>query len=247
MSSRHGDRSPPDLFWPSMSSPKSFPQTFFEPDPGSCQVVLVRHGQSSPFDPAAPFPLVDGQGDPALSPLGEYQATCVAERLGSEPVSAVYVSTMRRTHQTAQPLTARLGLRPRVLADLREVHLGEGEGGRFRQMAAEEHPAVLAMRARREWGEIPGAESNAQLTARTVRAVETIASRHPDELVVAVCHGGVIGALVAHAVGVNPFAFNGSRNGALAHLVVGPQGWVVRSFNDAAHVGPLTGDADPPT
>ncbi len=226
---------------------RTYPQTFFEPDPGACQILLVRHGQSAPFDPTSPFPLVDGQGDPPLSPLGEYQAQCVADRLATEPVGAIYVSSLQRTHQTAAPLAERLGLNPVVEADLREIHLGEGEGGKFRQMSAEDHPAALAMRADREWGRIPGAESNAELTARTTAAARRIAAAHPDELVVAVCHGGVIGALVGFAAGVNPFTFAGSRNGSFAHLVVGPDGWTIRSFNDGAHVGPLTADADPPT
>ncbi len=231
----------------SPEAPKSYPQTFFLPPVGSCQLVLIRHGQSMPFVEGTPFPLVDGQGDPALSPVGEFQAVRVAERLRSEPIAALYASNLQRTRQTIEPLAAALGLEIGIDPDLREVHLGEGEGGRFRQMAAEGHPATVAMRANREWGEIPGAETNAQLMARTVSAVERIAQRHADALVAVCCHGGVVGSLMAHATGVNPFVFAGARNGSLTHLVVSNEGWVVRSFNDAAHTGPLTADADPPT
>ena len=38
------------------------------------------------------------------------------------------MTTLRRTHETAAPLAARLGLTPIVEPDLREVHLGEWEG-----------------------------------------------------------------------------------------------------------------------
>ncbi|MDA3039757.1 MAG: histidine phosphatase family protein [Actinomycetota bacterium] len=231
----------------SSPTPKSYPQTFFEPPPGACQIILVRHGQSAPYVDGQPFPLVDGQGDPPLSPLGVYQAQRVCARLRHEPLTALYVTSLQRTHQTAAPLANVLGLTPRVEPNLREIHLGEGEGGRFRQMAAEGHPAVLAMRADREWGRVPGAETNDQLTDRTVAAVRRIAAAHPDEVVAAFGHGGTIGALVAFAAGVNPFIFNGTRNGAIAHLVVAGDDWVIRSFNDAAHVGPLTADAEPPT
>ena len=227
--------------------PKRFPQSFFEPPVGACQVILVRHGQSAAFVEGQPFVLVDGQGDPPLSALGQFQARQVSDRLASEPLAAIYVTSLQRTHQTAAPLAAALGLTPVVEADLREIHLGEGEGGRFRQMAAEDHPAILAMRADREWGRVPGAETNAQLTGRTVAALKRIAGNHPDEMVAAFAHGGTIGALVAFAAGVNPFVFNGTRNGAIAHLVVTGNDWVIRSFNDAAHVGPLTADAEPPT
>ncbi len=228
--------------------PKSYPQTFFLPPPGACQIVLVRHGQSAPFVEGTSFPLIGGQGDPPLSPLGEFQATMVGERLRNEPIAAIYGSSLQRTVQTVTPLALALGLDIAIEADLREVHLGEGEGGRFRQMAAEGHPAALRMRENREWGEIPGAESNAIFTARTVGAIESISARHPEQLVVVACHGGVVGALLGHATGTNPFTFAGCRNGAISMLVVDPNGpWVVRSFNDAAHTGPLTADAEPPT
>jgi probable phosphoglycerate mutase len=227
--------------------PASFPQLLFQPEPGACQVLLVRHGQSAPFVPGQPFALVDGHGDPPLSPLGHHQAHLVAERLAAEPIAAIYVSSLTRTHQTAEPLARRLGLTPVVERDLREVFLGEGEGGRFRQMSAEDHPAVLAMRARRNWGEIPGAETNDQLRLRTVGAVERIAAAHPDRMVAVFCHGGVIASVLGHATGADPFLFHGARHTGISHLVVNPphlpEGrWVLRSFNDGAHAGTLGTD-----
>lgn len=232
-------------------SDRSYPQGFFEPPTGSCQILLVRHGQSAPYVPGQPFPLVDGHGDPPLSPLGQQQAERVGERLAVEPISAIYVSSLTRTHQTAAPLAQRLGLAPVVEPDLREVFLGEGEGGLFREMAANDHPAVVALRANQEWGEVPGAETSAQLTARTVAAVERIAAAHPDEMVAAFCHGGVVAAVYGHALGLGPMTMNGVRNSAVNHLVVdpaldGPDRWTVRTFNDASHAGPLSAD-DPVT
>ncbi len=228
--------------------PKSYPQTFFQPPDGACQIVLVRHGQSAAFVEGAPFPLVAGQGDPPLSDLGLFQAKQVSERLASEPIDAIYASTLQRTVQTVTPLAATLGTEIGIDADLREVHLGEGEGGRFRQMAAEGHPAALRMRANREWGEIPGAETNKIFTERTVAAVTRIGEQHRNQLVVVACHGGVVGALLGYATGTDAFTFAGCRNGSFSLLVVDPVGpWVVRSFNDAAHTGPLTADAEPPT
>ena len=224
------------------ASVPSFPQLLFQPEPGSCQILLIRHGQSAPFSPDRPFELVDGHGDPHLTDLGHHQARLVGDRLAPESVSAIYVSSLTRTHQTAAPLAGHLDIEPIVERDVREVFLGEGEGGRLRQMSAENHPAVLAMRAKREWSEIPGAESNAQFQGRTVAAVERIAAAHPDQMVAVFCHGGVIGAVLGHAVGASPFTFNGSRHTAISHLVVRHDEWVVRSFNDGAHAGTLTAD-----
>lgn len=229
------------------SEPKSHPQGFFQPAPGACQVLLVRHGQSAPYVEGQPFDLVDGQGDPPLSPKGQWQAEQVGARLADEPISAIYATSLQRTRQTAAPLASRLGLEVAVEADLREVHLGEGEGGLFRQMAAENHPAALAMRQKQEWGEIPGAETNAQLASRTVGALTTIAGNHADQLVAVFCHGGVVSALLGHAIGRQDFTFGGCRNGSISHVVIDETGWNIRVYNDGGHVGPLTADPEPPT
>ncbi len=231
-------------------SSTTYPQHFYEPPPNSGQVLLIRHGQSQPFDPTSPFPLVDGHGDPPLSPLGEHQATLVGERLAAEPISAIYVSSLTRTHQTAAPLAERLGLTPNVEPDLREVFLGEGEGGRFREMAANDHPAAVRLRQNAEWGEVPGAETNQQLTDRTVGAVRRIASSHSGELVAAFCHGGVIAAVLGYTMGVGAMTFNGARHTSISHLVIenpgtDPQHWTLRLFNDGSHAGSLTADKHP--
>jgi 2,3-bisphosphoglycerate-dependent phosphoglycerate mutase len=220
------------------------PQPFFEAPPGACRIVLVRHGQSMPFREGSPFPLVDGHGDPALSPRGLWQAEQVAERLADEPIEAIYVSSLTRTHQTAAPLAGRLGIKPVVEPDLREIYLGEFEGGLIRQATAEGHPAIQKMHETGEWGHVPGAETNEALRARTVAVIARLASAHTDQMIAAVVHGGVIGALLGHATGAHQRTFIASRNGSLAYLYVTPEAWFVRSYNDASHIGPLTLDLD---
>lgn len=228
----------------------TYPQHFYDPPPRAGQVLLIRHGQSQPFNPATPFPLVDGHGDPPLSPLGEHQAELVGRRLVSEPIAAIYVSSLTRTHQTAAPLAKQLGLAPVVEPDLREVFLGIGEGGRFREMMANDHPAALEVRRTGEWGKLPGAETNRQLTDRTVGAVRRIAEAHPDQMVAAFCHGGVIAAVLGYAMGVMATRFTGARHTSITHLVIEPPGsnplhWTLRLFNDGGHSGTLTADLQP--
>ncbi|MFP3908177.1 MAG: histidine phosphatase family protein [Acidimicrobiales bacterium] len=221
-------------------------QLRFTPPEGATQIILVRHGESAPHVPGRPFALVDGHGDPHLSELGRWQAERVGERLAAEDVSAIYVSTLTRTHQTAAPLAQRLGLTPQVEPDLREVHLGEWEGGVYREKAAEDHPAFRQMQLEQRWDAIPGAESNESLTRRTVAVIERIHQRHPDELVTVVAHGGVIGAILAHAAESRPFAFNGADNGSLHHLVLTEQRWILRRYNDTGHLASISALASPP-
>jgi 2,3-bisphosphoglycerate-dependent phosphoglycerate mutase len=211
-------------------------QARFQPPPGSTELLLIRHGESAPARMTEPFPLVDGHGDPDLSPVGQAQAERAAERLSLERIDALYVTTLRRTAQTAAPLARRLGLTPAVEAGLREVHLGVWEGGLFRKMVAENHPVAQRMWAEQRWEVIPGAESSLAFTSRVREAVERLAAAHPGQRLAVFTHGGVIGEVLALATQSRPFAFIGADNGSISHIVVTPQGWVVRRFNDTAHL-----------
>lgn len=203
---------------------------------GATDLLLIRHGETEAAQEGESFPLRDGHGDPALHPAGRVQAQEVAERLKGEPIQALYVTKLRRTHQTVAPLAAYLDLSPIEDPDLHEVHLGDWDGGLYRKMAATNAPEFQRARAGHEWGAIPGAETTAQLQARVARGLKRIAAAHPNALVAVVVHGGVVGAALSYATGARGFAFNGAANGSLSRLVVHGQQMIVRGFNDCAHL-----------
>jgi len=208
----------------------------------------VRHGESAPHVEGQTFTLVDGHGDPPLAPEGELQAQQAAARLiaTGERIAAVYVTTLRRTHQTAAPLLAELGIEPIVEPELREVFLGDWEGGEFRRRIADGDPVALRMYQEQRWDVIPNGEPLEQFAARVRRGIERIASAHPDEVVVAVVHGGVIGQVINIATGAGGFAFTGADNASISHVVVDGDRWVVRCFNDTSHLHPTFSTAAEP-
>jgi 2,3-bisphosphoglycerate-dependent phosphoglycerate mutase len=221
---------------PVQVEPAAFVQRRYEVPPEATDLLLVRHGASAPYVDGNPFDLVDGHGDPPLSADGVVQADLVGTRLAARGVDAIYVSTLRRTAETAAPLAARLGLAVRVEADLREVHLGEWEGGVFRKNVADGHPIAAAMQAEERWDVIPGAESSDALANRVQAAIRRIAAAHPGQRVAAFSHGGVIGQALALATGSRPFAFLGAENASISRLVIVGDRWIVRGFNDTAHL-----------
>ena len=81
-------------------------------------------------------------------------------RLQDEPIAAIYVTTLQRTHQTAAPLAKRLGLAPIEIPDLREVLLGEWEEGELRRRAANRDPIFEQIFVQERWDVIPGAEAH---------------------------------------------------------------------------------------
>jgi len=228
-----------------MSTPEQeieYRQHRFSPPPGATEIFLVRHGESAPALGSRPFDLVDGQADPDLAPEGRDHAERVGRRLAGERIDAIYVTTLRRTVQTAAPLAAKLGLTPVVEPELREIHLGDWENGLFRKYTAEGHPIVERLWTEQRWDIIPGAESDESFGARLRGALTRIATAHPDQRVAVFTHGGVIGEVFAQASrAVERFAFLGADNGSISHLVVHGDVWIVRRFNDTGHLTPPLG------
>ncbi len=211
-------------------------QLRYELPPGATDILLVRHGESEPAVEGRPFPEIDGQGDPALAPEGVAQAARVCARLARTAIDAIYVTSLRRTVQTAAPLARNLGLEPRVEPDLREVFVGEWEGGLLRKMVREGGPVAVRLFEEQRWDVIPGAEPAASFSSRVRGALGRIAAAHPDQRVAVFAHGGTIGELLAQATGSEPFAFTGADNASISHLVVAPPRWTLRGYNDTAHL-----------
>ncbi len=69
-------------------------------------VILVRHADRSSAMTA----------DALLSPAGEDRARQLSEVLKDAKIQHIYVTEVRRTQQTAEPIAARLHLKPIVIA-----------------------------------------------------------------------------------------------------------------------------------
>jgi 2,3-bisphosphoglycerate-dependent phosphoglycerate mutase len=217
---------------------ETYPQRGFRLPPDATQLLLVRHGASAAAVPDHPFALLDGHSDPPLAPEGEDQAARVAERLAEEPLKALFVTPLQRTTETAAPLAARTGLEPTVVPELREVLLGEWEGGEFRIRVANGDPIVAKLFAEERWDVIPGAEPMDEFSARVKRGLDRIANdTGPGATAAAVLHGGVIAEICRQVASSRPFAFIVVDNASITRLVRFANGrWLLRVFNETAHL-----------
>lgn len=181
----------------------------------------------------------DGHGDPRLHPQGERQAIAVGLQLQKTIFARLYVTKLIRTHQTAAPLAAHLGMEPVENPDLHEVHLGDWDGGLYRIKAAEGDPVYRKVFEAQDWSPIPRAETRDAFFGRVRRGLMEIAANHADERVAVFVHGGVIGAAMAMATGSEPFAFLGAANGSISRLVIHGERMIVRGFNETQHLDHL--------
>ncbi|HVE24085.1 MAG TPA: histidine phosphatase family protein [Sporichthya sp.] len=216
----------------------AYAQKAFQAPAGATDLLLIRHGQSEGMSSSSYPRLPSGQADPALSPLGHQQAVRMGERLGDVGIQAIYCSTLIRTQQTAAPLANFTGLDPVVVPELREVELGEWEGGEFRKRSQEKDASFIEMMRTGDWGVVPGGETNEAFGSRVRGALEKIQAAHPAERVAVVCHGGVIGIAIALATGCSPMAFMHVDNASITQMLMVDDLWIVRRVNDTAHLGP---------
>lgn len=160
-------------------------------------ILLARHGETD-WNRQSRW---QGHADPPLNEFGREQARELAERLASEPISAVYSSDLRRAHETARIVAERLGLDVTAVPDLREVDVGEWSGLSVDEVHERFPAGIERWRAGgKGWD---GGESYGEMGRRVVGALERIAASHPDETVLVISHGGAIRATVAHARGMS--------------------------------------------
>jgi len=217
---------------------ETYPQRGFQVPPDATELLVVRHGSSAAAVPGEPFELLAGQADPPLAPEGEKQAEKLAATLAREPLSALFVTPLQRTAQTAAPLVERTGLEPVVVPELREIMLGEWEGGEFRIRVANGDPIAVRMFEEERWDVIPGAETMEAFSERVAAGLAKVAeATGPGNTGAAILHGGVIGEICHQVTLSRPFAFVQVDNTSITRLVRLADGrWLLRYFNETAHL-----------
>lgn len=159
------------------------------------RLLLVRHGQSEWNADKR----LQGQADIALSGKGIRQAQTLAATINRLAPAHVLTSDLKRARHTAELLgypDAEAG------SGLREVHVGDWQGQRIADIIAADEARYLGWRAGTHTP--PNGENWAQFVARTSSTIEAQREKHAGQTILAVCHGGVIRALLDHYLGLAP-------------------------------------------
>jgi probable phosphoglycerate mutase len=207
------------------------------------RLILVRHG-----DAHASFNgrIAGHLGCSGLTDLGRAQAEALRRRLESTDrlsVDVLVTSEIPRAIETARIIAPALGHRdvPQY-CDLCEVHPGEADGvdwaeyshrfGSFDMVAEPDRPFA------------PGGDSWNSFHHRVDDVMNRLAAEHPHQVVMAVCHAGVIAASLRIRLG----ATGGERMARLVPLNTSltewdfsetSARWTLRSYNDARHLDRL--------
>ena len=154
---------------------------------------MVRHGETE-WNRENRF---QGHSDPPLNATGRAQAHELAEELHATPIAVAYTSPLRRASETAEIVARRLDIPVQTSASLMEVDVGSWSGLTRSEVEARFPDGYSRWR---EYGHgWNDGESYEELGERVVSGLLEIAAQHPEELVLAVTHGGPIRSALAAA------------------------------------------------
>lgn len=168
---------------------------FRHPIPGATtELIVVRHGQTA----ANVDGLLVGKHDVVLTMIGHQQAVRTGEAVRELDPDALVASPLLRTRQTAGAIAEQTMLFPEFEEDIAEFSFGDLEGWTERDaLASHPHLRALIQGEAHPDDEWPNGESGTSFVTRILAGMGRIVAGHPDQRVVVVTHGGVIGSWVA--------------------------------------------------
>lgn len=201
------------------------------------EIFLVRHAVTE-WNQSGFF---QGVSDIPLNADGYEQANLLAERFLSsgQKIDHIYVSSLARTRQTAEPLAAKLGLQIETLEGIQEINGGKLEGG-YHYDNVINYPETMEMATISPYhAQFPEGESGKDVYERMVRAFDFVVKTHPGESILLISHGYALQMLQSYIQKLD--AENTKRqmaaNTAVTHVKVDSEGkFTVSYINDASHL-----------
>ena len=200
------------------------------------KLFLVRHGQTD-WNLNRRF---QGQSDVPLNQTGIHQAEQVAARLSAEKIDVIYSSDLSRAVETAK--ICRSGFQPDIPFQtdqrLREVNFGDWEGLTYNEIK-EKYPDSLASWERDVYGSSPpDGETLSDLAKRVQSFLDDLLTKHDDQTILVVAHGGVLQTLVCLALKLPPTMYWQFylSTASLSKISFYPAGAILNLLNDTSHL-----------
>ncbi|MEE8373931.1 MAG: histidine phosphatase family protein [Dehalococcoidia bacterium] len=196
--------------------------------------ILVRHGETE-WNRNERF---RGRADLSLNENGLKQAEAAALKLSGGEVAAIYSSPMKRTLETADPISRELGVAVSPTMGLIDIDYGEWQG--LSPEEAIEKDAAMHDKWLSSPHEVlfPGGEGLGDVRERAEGAVHEIAAKHDGQTVILVSHKVVCQVLLCAMLSLDNSHFWQVRQDvcAINRFQVADGFTSVRSVNDVCHL-----------
>ena len=206
------------------------------------RLILVRHGETL-YNAQKRF---TGQSDVPLSPLGRRQIAVLGKYLAAEHLDAIGASDLVRTRVTAESIAHYHTLPVSADPNLRELALGEWEGHTYADVLGQDAELVAQWQADPTSYAPPGGETVVQLRDRIACAIRSWQSRYPEASVLWATHGGLIGVLLCHVLGIElnrRWQFR-HDNASISEIQLNGERATIVRLNETAHLRAMAMEAE---
>ena len=163
-------------------------------------IILVRHGESQ----TNVQKVFTGQLNAALTEKGKNQAQLMAQYVDRYKVDKIYVSSLQRAVDTAQPIAEKQGCPVEQTDAFREIYAGLWQGLTFDEIA-EKYPQTHRVWRTDMGNAAPdGGETVAEFYDRVTGLFEEIVLHRPEETVCIVAHATPIRMIESYIKGRTP-------------------------------------------
>jgi len=201
------------------------------------KLIIARHAESE-WNPVGRY---QGLLDPQLTDRGLKQAEALARELSKEKVSKIYTSPLKRTYQTAQILSERLGVP--LVEEKRIIEIDHGKwSGMLVEEVKEKFPEEFET-----WMKEPhrikfeNGESLEEVLVRVKDFLDFLKDKHFDETVVVVSHTVPIRCMYCALLGLDLSKFwsFGCDNASYSVVLMEEGRNVIQKLNITCHLGEL--------
>ena len=163
------------------------------------RITLVRHGETE-WNVSGRW---QGHADAPLTIHGQTQARDLGERFRGITFDACYTSDLGRAVHTSKLIADPSAMDFEIDERLRERGLGIMQGLTTAEMLDQCPDVYESFRNNGPDYLIPEGESFRQFNERCVNAIEDFSIRHSGKSILVVTHGGVLGAIFRHVIGLS--------------------------------------------
>jgi broad specificity phosphatase PhoE len=165
----------------------------------SLKLYFLRHGET-PYSRTGGY---CGDLDPELTLAGQQMAQAFGKAYAALDWAAIYVSPMKRTIATAQPLCDSTNLQMQLREGLKEIRYGEWEGQTsefVKEHYSEDYTRWLTEPA---WNPPTGGETAVQIASRASLVLAEIEQTHTTGNVLVVSHKATIRIMLCALLGID--------------------------------------------
>ncbi|HIK53654.1 MAG TPA: histidine phosphatase family protein [Synechococcales cyanobacterium M55_K2018_004] len=201
----------------------------------SLRLYFLRHGETT-YSRTGGY---CGALDPDLTEAGQRMADEFAIAYKTLPWQAVYVSPMKRTIATAQPLCAAVGLEMQLRDGLKEIQYGEWEGKTPEFVREHYLDDYIRWMTEPAWNAPSGGETAVEIASRAALVLAEIEEKFTDGNVLVVSHKATIRIMLCTLLGIDLGRYRDRINalaGSISIVKFGEHGPLLEVLGDRAYM-----------